>query len=127
MRRSIFLVGSLMLVVGFIVYQFGFSSELHQTTLLGRLWAQLGRTAILGRLTLEAVAVILQFAGGLLAIFGLIVCFAAVARPNETRPKSGTIEYLTTEPERASVNCRFCAAQIVDGSSFCPVCKKSQT
>ena len=126
MKRSIFLVGALMLVIGFVLHQFGFSSELHQTTLLGTWLAYVARLFAPLGLSIEATAVILQFAGGLLAIFGLLVCFAAVARSSGARFQ-GVPVAASNKPVRTVANCRFCGAQIEPGSSFCPACKKSQT
>lgn len=127
MRRSIFLVGSAMLVIGFILYQFGFSAELHQATLLGRWLDEVARPATSWGLSPEEVAVILQFIGGLLAVFGLIVCFAGVARLDKIRFQSRSVEPQKTEPKGTVKNCRFCGTEIEEGSTFCPSCNKSQT
>jgi hypothetical protein len=127
MRRSIFLVGSAMLVIGFIFYQFGFSAELHQATLLGRWLNEIAGPVASWGLSLDDVAVILQFIGGLLVVFGLVVCFAGVARSDKIQFQSRSIEPERTEPKGAVKNCKFCGAEIKEGSTFCSSCNKSQT
>ena len=121
MKRSVFLAGSLMLVIGFISYQFGLSSELHPTTLLGAWLAEFAKLMTSWGLSLEIVAVMLQFVGGLIAIFGLVICFAGAA--SATRIIARPIE---SQKKESSTNCRFCGAEIEAGSSFCPKCTKSQ-
>jgi hypothetical protein len=116
-----------MLVVGFILYQFGFSAELHQVTLLGKWLNEIAGPAASWGLSLEEVAIILQFVGGFLFISGLIVCFAGVARSDKIRFQSRSIEPQKTEPKGATKNCKFCGAEIEEGSTFCPSCNKSQT
>jgi hypothetical protein len=116
MRKSIFLVGSLILVIGFVLYQLGFSYELHQT-LLGKWMAQFAKPVISWGLSLEVFAVVLEFTGGLLAMFGFVLCFASVARSGGTR----VIEHI-----RVVTNCRFCGAEIDKDSLFCKSCNKSQ-
>ncbi len=123
LKRSVFLAGSLMLVIGFIFYQFGLSSELHPTTLLGAWLAELAKSITMWGLSLEIVAVVLQFAGGIIAIFGLIICFAGVARSGAKNIIAGPIE---SRKRKQGTDCRFCGAEIEAGSSFCPKCNKSQ-
>jgi len=127
MKRSVFLAGSIMLVVGFILYQFGFSYELHQTTLLARWLAQLANPIIQRGLSLEGAAIILQFTGGLLTIFGIIICFAGVAGHSKASLMSRSVKPVETGTESDTTNCRFCGARIEEGSSFCSKCNKSQT
>ncbi len=126
MDRSRFLVGAVMLVAGFLLYQVGFSSELHPATLLGHWLAEFAKGAAPWGLSLEFTAVMLQFIGGLLAIFGLIVCFAGVARPNGVPFQSRPVGPAKIRPTETVMNCKFCGAEIKLGSSFCPSCKKSQ-
>jgi len=122
MRRTVFILGSIMLVVGFILYQFGLSSELHQTTLLRTWLADLSKPLISRGISLDAITILFEFGGGLLVIFGLIVCFAGAARPNHiTHPAR------PAEPTRATSKCRFCGAEVQEGSTFCPSCNKSQS
>jgi hypothetical protein len=121
MRRTVFFLGSIMLVVGFILYQFGLSSELHQTTLLRSWLADLSKPLISRGISLDAITILFEFGGGLLVIFGLIVCFAGAARPNQIMHPTRR-----AEPTRATSKCRFCGAEIQVGSSFCPSCNKSQ-
>ncbi len=113
-----------MLFVGFILYQLGMSSELHQTTFVARWLARLVEPATSRGLSLDIVAVILQFTGGLIAIFGLIICFAGVARSTETQIVTRAIEPARSESE-AVATCKFCGANIQEGLSFCPKCNKS--
>jgi len=127
MKRSVFLAGSVMLVVGFILYQFGLSYELHQTTLLAKWLAQFVNPLIQRGLSLEGAAIMFQFTGGLLAIFGVIVCFAGVAGPNKTALVSRAVKPAGTGTGSDATNCRFCGARIEEGSSFCSQCNKSQT
>jgi hypothetical protein len=121
MRRTVFLIGSMMLVVGFILYQFGLSSELYQTTLLRSWLADLSKPLITRGISLEAITILLEFGGGLLVIFGLIVCFEGAARPNYTTRPARPVE-----PTRNTSKCRFCGADVQEGSTFCPSCNKSQ-
>jgi hypothetical protein len=121
MRRRVFLLGSVMLVVGFVLYQFGLSSELHQTTLLRTWLAELSKPLIQRGISLEVMTILFEFGGGLLVIFGLIVCFAGAARSNHV-----THLVRAAEPARITSKCRFCGAEIEEGSTFCPSCKKSQ-
>jgi len=126
MKRGALLVGSLMLVVGFILYQFGLSYELHPTSLLGRWLARFAENEVPWNLSLEVVAVLLQFVGGLLAIFGLIVCFAGVSRSDGAKFQSKPVDLLRIKASRTVTNCRFCGAEIRQGSPFCPNCNRSQ-
>ncbi|MCJ7505284.1 hypothetical protein MUP05_02265 [Candidatus Bathyarchaeota archaeon] len=80
MRRSTFLIGSLMLVVSFTFHEFGLMSTLHQQNLFGELLAEVAEMIRWER-SLGLLAALFQLFGGILAIFGLIVCFAGVAGP----------------------------------------------
>ena len=126
MGRLRFLVGSVMLVTGFLLYQVGLSSELHPTTVLGQWLAEFAKSAFPWGSSIEVIAVMLQFIGGLLAIFGLIVCFAAVARSNGARFQSRPMDPARIRPTRTVTNCKFCGAEVAQGSLFCSNCSKSQ-
>jgi hypothetical protein len=123
MKRSIFALGSIMLFFGFILYQLGMSSELHQTTFLARWLGKLAEPLTCRGLSLEIVSIILQFVGGLIAIFGLVICFAGVAR-SKTQILTRAMESKRSESKAVST-CKFCGADIEEGLSFCPKCNKS--
>jgi hypothetical protein len=126
MRRSIFLAGSLMIIAGFMLYQFGFSSELNQSTLLWTWLTKLAKPVVHYGLSLELIALILQFSGGLLLLFGLVICFAGVASSKMIQFAGGHIEHSRKAPARIISSCRFCGAGFKDSSTFCSACGRSQ-
>ena len=126
MRRSIFLVGCLMIVAGFIFYQFGLSSELHQSTLLWTRLTELAKPVVHYGLSFEVIALILQFSGGLLTLSGLVICFTGVASSKMVQFVDRPVEHLREMPAEIVDNCRFCGAGFKESSTFCSVCGRSQ-
>jgi len=116
-----------MIFAGFVLHQFGFSSELHQSTLLWTWLTDLGKPVTHYGLSFEVIALVLQFSGGLLILFGLVVCFAGVAGSKTIQFIDRPVEHSREAPAAISANCRFCGAGFKESSSFCSVCGKSQS
>jgi hypothetical protein len=116
-----------MIFAGFMLHQFGFSSELHQSTLLWTWVVDLARPVTHYGLSFEAIALVLQFSGGLLTLFGLVVCFAGVAGSKTIQFIDSPVEHSRETPTATSANCRFCGTEFKESSSFCSGCGKSQS
>lgn len=115
-----------MVVVGFVLYQIGFSYELRQAALL-RTWLD----EFVGLLTTwslrsEVAAIVLQFTGGVLLILGLLVCFTGINASDNTRFAGKYAPRSRATPKVNVTNCRFCGEKIREDASFCPSCEKSQ-
>jgi len=123
MGRLTFATGTLILIIGFIIYQFGLLITLHQATFTGQLVA-----IFPGGSSLDLIGVALEFGGGILGLIGLVICISnAISTQRketlrEIRELKATLSKMLTPKRR----CKFCGAEIDEQATFCPVCNRSQ-
>jgi len=123
MGRLTFATGTLILIIGFIIYQFGLLITLHQATFTGQLVA-----IFPGGSSLDLIGVALEFGGGILGLIGLVICISnAISTQRketlrEIRELKATLSKMLTPKRR----CKFCGAEIDEETTFCSVCNRSQ-
>ena len=76
------LIGGIMLLIGFIMYQTGISTALEQNQSTLKLVNFIASTL---KITLETdiVILIMEYLGGIIAILGLLVCISSLATKEE--------------------------------------------
>ena len=94
-------VGFILIVLGFLAYQVGFSFILKETELM----IKYINMVVPEHYPMNLIGLALQFGGGIIAIIGFLLC----APPVVSGPK-----------------CRFCSGTVGPDSAFCTVCGKSQ-
>ena len=124
MGRLRFIVGALGIILGFFVYQYGFyltfglSDSLASWTITYVPW--MGSVAVLGA--------VLQLAGGVIAISGLLICISWIGSQGVALPpvrSQRTVE-LAAQASEPAQKCKFCGAVMESGTAFCPSCKRAQ-
>ncbi|MFX0095979.1 MAG: hypothetical protein ACFFBD_29845 [Candidatus Hodarchaeota archaeon] len=128
MPRFNFVIGMILLIAGFVIYQFGFSLILHQMgipNLLARIFPEGSN--------FELIGTILQFIGGISGVFGFGICIVNVVytqRKDTLREIIKLRSYIEQiripRPITPIIKCMFCGAKINQGTVFCPMCNKSQ-
>jgi hypothetical protein len=120
-------IGYGLMVIGFAIYQFGFSVTFNQSAWLG----EIARSILPGDIPFSLTATLLEFLGGLIGILGLLISISAAISSQrvEIQRVLGKIESGTIRSEILTVArhpCKFCGATIPESELFCPVCGKSQ-
>lgn len=125
MTRVRFVTGAFAIVLGFVVYEYGFFLTLN-------LWPDLSGWTLgflpwMGSVPVMGAA--LQLIGGVLSIAGLLSCIAWVgSRPTE-KPTPGGFRAASepnVHPASSGRRCRFCGAAMESDQAFCPKCQRAQ-
>lgn len=112
-------LGGLMLILGFILYQIGFSIMQQQSLLM----ADIGKFLLPWFDKKELIGLILEFGGGLVAILGLII---TVAGGISSAVGGVALSQSIDTSGRPAMTCKFCGAEMPAGEVFCSSCHKSQ-
>jgi hypothetical protein len=114
-------VGFILIVLGFLAYQVGFSFILSQTEFMVKYITMV----VPEHYPMDTIGLALQFGGGIVAIVGFLLCVSSLAHPVVTRIQE--VKTVTeTPPAVSGPKCRFCGGAIGVDSAFCTVCGKSQ-
>jgi hypothetical protein len=140
MKRSPLAFGTLVLILGLMIYQFGTLVTLHQLTLMNYVLKVLPDIQLV-----ELISVLLQIFGIVLVVVGFISLVSgifAIQLENEMRRLGREISIRIEEglsnmiarqrlsmglqnPQAARV-CKFCGSPLEGDNVFCPKCGKSQ-
>jgi len=116
-------------MLGFIIYQFGFSLAAFPKSYPGEI-ATLIIATVLHDQQPDLSGVLMEFGGGIMAILGLIIAIGGVATSQKTQTEQvqEPSEPSTMEPLwfLQRLKCRFCGAEIQEDEIFCNACGKSQ-
>jgi|GEM_PF-4738826 hypothetical protein len=133
--RGKVILGSTLLILGFIIYQLGTTMLIAPGSHLSEL-AETFITPILQNQTPEMVAVAIQYGGGIIAAIGLVTAITGVAANGEVKALKSTINRLESTIQNLQANqlrnqipkptCRFCGADMAVNDSFCPKCGRAQ-
>jgi len=129
-----------LLVLGFIVYEFGIFMVQQPTSLLGG--AARGFITLFSSEQSADLSATVKLAGGIMAILGLIMTINGVATSGErcarglqalqasVRELESRINVLQTsglvQLQIQQFSCKFCGAKIEKDELFCPVCGRAQ-
>jgi len=115
------IVGFILIVLGFLAYQVGFSFILKETELMIKYITMV----VPEHYPMDTIGLALQFGGGIVAIVGFLLCVSSLSSPVVTRIQE--VKTVTEAPPTVSgPKCRFCSGAIGADSAFCTVCGKSQ-
>jgi hypothetical protein len=115
------IVGFILIVLGFLAYQVGFSFILGQTELM----IKYIKMVVPESYPMDTLGLALQFGGGIVAIIGFLLCISSLSTRVVTRIQE--VKTVTEAPPAVSgPKCRFCGGAIGVDSAFCTVCGKSQ-
>jgi len=123
MGRLTFATGTLILIIGFIIYQSGLLILLQRATFISQLAAIFPESS-----SLDLIGIALEFGGGILGLIGLIICISNAISTQcketlrEIRELKATLPKMLTPKRR----CKFCGAEIDEQATFCSVCNRSQ-
>ncbi|WP_455278350.1 hypothetical protein [[Eubacterium] cellulosolvens] len=115
------IAGFILIVLGFLSYQVGFSFILRQTELMIKYITMVVPESY----PMDTIGLALQFGGGIVAIIGFLLCVSSLSTRVVTRIQE--VKTVTEAPPVVSgPKCRFCGGAIGADSAFCTVCGKSQ-
>jgi hypothetical protein len=115
------IAGFILIVLGFLAYQVGFSFILRQTELMIKYITMVVPESY----PMDTIGLALQFGGGIVAIIGFLLCVSSLSTRVVTRIQE--VKTVTEAPPVVSgQKCRFCGGAIGVDSAFCTVCGKSQ-
>lgn len=140
MKRNPLALGTLLLILGLMIYQFGTLATLHQPTLMNYVSSFLPDVQLV-----ELIGVLSQIFGIVLVVAGfisLVSSIFAIQLENEMRRlgreisiriKEGISDIVARQrlnmslqnPQTARV-CKFCGSPFEGNDVFCPKCGKSQ-
>jgi len=124
MRKTTLGFGTLLLILGFMIYQLGLLVTFRSTEFQGQL-----PSFLRGILPTGLMGIVMQLGGGITSIVGLVVCICSAASSYNKqilRRLEDLIEKRSEERVIPMIRCRFCGAELEGQAIFCPVCNKSQ-
>ncbi|MGQ9544139.1 MAG: hypothetical protein ACUVTM_08750 [Candidatus Bathyarchaeia archaeon] len=135
--RGRVILGSTLLILGFIIYQLGITMTVTPKSYLSKLAE--ASIQIFSIHTSEIVTATILYGGGIIAVIGLITAITGIIEREEIKNLQSSINKLeaaiqniqtsTHQPKTPTPKqtCRFCGANMNIGDSFCPICNKAQT
>lgn len=142
MEKKSLSYGIFLLILGFIIYEFGLFMTLHQiSSLVAYITNIIPDTS-----TIELIGILLQFAGGTLIIAGFVSSISNIVSTNLENYRRNLADEILSRLEQKMTNimtslttqnvgslapqetrsCRFCGAKLGNEDLFCPSCGKSQ-
>jgi prepilin signal peptidase PulO-like enzyme (type II secretory pathway) len=126
--RLRFIAGAFTIVLGFLVYEYGFFLLFFESQLQSLSdWTM----SLIGLASVDVrfLGAVLQLTGGAIAIAGLLICISwigsqSAARIIEMSPER-TAESVT-QVQDTRPRCKFCGAAMEHGAAFCPSCQRAQ-
>lgn len=118
MDRKQFIIGFIILVIGFIGYRFGVAINIAQNLLVANLVLNYAPTD-----NLDLLGILLEFGGGIVMLLGVVISVAALSKEKLVIQKP---EVQTQKEAKVEIiKCKFCSAEMGD-NTFCPNCGRSQ-
>ena len=130
-------VGSTLLIVGFILFSFGFLIALHQTIIVEEIMSVIPDLGVV-----EVVGVLLQVFGAVIVVTGLLMSISSIVAVKLEDERRVLIEFAAsvertlnaleskmtkiTKTSETAQKCKYCGTELVEGNIFCPACGKSQ-
>ena len=113
------------MIVGFFAYRFGVAMNIAKSSTI----AEIVSKYVPGIFTLELTGLILEFAGGIILLLGIILSVTSMIEPKISYVPA-PVQEETEEEEEEEIKkevkrCKFCSAEIGE-EIFCPACGKSQ-
>jgi hypothetical protein len=116
--RKQFIIGFIILVIGFIGYRFGVAINIAQNLLVANLVLNYAPTD-----DLDLLGILLEFGGGIIMLLGVVISVAALSKEKLVVQKPG--EQTQKKVEGEAIRCKFCSGEMGD-NTFCPNCGRSQ-
>ncbi|MEM3430731.1 MAG: hypothetical protein QXN20_07540 [Candidatus Bathyarchaeia archaeon] len=131
--RGRLVLGSTLLMLGFIVYQLGTTMLIAPGSHLSDL-AKKFIIPLLSNQTPEMTTVALRYGGGIIAVIGLITAITGVSSNGEIKALKSSINRLEStiqnfpvnQPKTQTLTCRFCGAEMALNDLFCLRCGRSK-
>jgi len=130
-------VGSALLIVGFILFSFGFLIALHQTIIVEEIMSVIPDLGVV-----EVAGVLLQVFGAVIVVTGLLMSISSIVAVKLEDERRVLIEFAAsvertlnaleskmakiTKTSETAQKCKYCGTELVEGNIFCPACGKSQ-
>lgn len=114
-----FLVGFVVLILGFVAYRLGVAINIAKNSLVGDFVMNYAPNGI----SIDLLGILLEFGGGILLLFGIVISVTALSKAKKVRYTA--VKDTQAKPPIEVIRCKFCSTELGD-SSFCPECGKSQ-
>jgi hypothetical protein len=124
MKKVQFITGVIVMIVGFFAYRFGVAMNIAKSSTV----AEIVSKYVPEMLTLEQTGLILEFAGGIILLLGIILAVTSMIEPKITHVPAPIQEEDKIEDEEIKeevIRCKFCSAELGE-EVFCSACGKSQ-
>lgn len=124
MKKGQFITGVIIMIIGFFAYRFGVAMNIAKSSTIAELVSRYAPEFF----TLEQTGLILEFAGGIILLLGIILAVTSLIEPKITHVAAPVEEEDEEEDEEVQVEvkrCKFCSAELGD-EVFCSACGKSQ-
>jgi hypothetical protein len=123
MKKGQFIMGVIVMIVGFFAYRFGVAMNIAKSSTIAELVSRYAPELF----TLEQTGLILEFAGGIILLLGIVLAVTSLIEPKITHV-AAPVEKEDKEEDEVQVEvkrCKFCSAELGD-EVFCSACGKSQ-
>lgn len=123
MKKVQFITGVIVMIVGFFAYRFGVAINIAKNSTV----AEIVSKYVPGLFTLEQTGLILEFAGGIILLLGIILSVTSLIEPKISYLPAPVQE--ETEEKEIIIEvkrCKFCSAELGEDEIFCSACGKSQ-
>lgn len=123
MKKVQFITGVIVMIVGFFAYRFGVAMNIAKSSTV----AEIVSKYVPGLFTLEQTGLILEFAGGIILLLGIILSVTSLIEPKISYVPAPVQEETEEDEEiiKEVKRCKFCSAEIGE-EIFCSACGKSQ-
>lgn len=111
------------MIVGFFAYRFGVAMNIAKSSTV----AEIVSKYVPGLFSLEQTGLILEFAGGIILLLGIILSVTSLMEPKISYVPAPVQEEAEEEEIKKEVKrCKFCSAELGEDEIFCSACGKSQ-
>ena len=123
LKKIQFITGVIVMIVGFFAYRFGVAMNIAKSSTV----AEIVGKYVPGMFTLEQTGLILEFAGGIILLLGIILSVTSLIESKISYvPAPVQEEAEEEEIKEEEKRCKFCSAELGEDEIFCSACNKSQ-
>lgn len=123
MKKGQFIAGIIIMIIGFFAYRFGVALNIAKSSEVAEIVSKYAPEMF----TLDQTGLILEFAGGIILLLGIILSVTSLMEPKISYVPAPVQEEIEEEEVKDEVKrCKFCSAKLGEDEVFCSACGKSQ-